>query len=76
MVGDDVKSISASDTANTAFSAARPECRGFTIVPKFSRTPDEWLPAMPMARVVASADNRRRLHTPAVAPNTPQVLVM
>ncbi len=66
----------ASDAETIALSAARPGCSGFAMVPKFSRNPADSLPAMPSAAVVVPGESRRRLHTPAVAPNTPQVLVM
>jgi hypothetical protein len=46
------------------------------IVPKFSRRPAAWLPAMESARAVASASRPSSLALAAAAAKVPQVAVV
>jgi hypothetical protein len=49
----DVNPACASSAAVTPFSAARPACKGFVIVPKFSRKPDAMLAAIPKVELTS-----------------------
>ena len=61
--------------APTPLSEERPAWKGLVIVPKFSRRPADWLPAIDSARAVASRSSPIRRALAAAAANVPQVAV-
>jgi len=71
-----VKFFDARKAAVMPLCAARPGWNGLHMVPNISRSPDDWVAAMPSAHVICCALSLRTRPTAAAAPNTPAVPVM
>ena len=65
----------ANDTLATPLSDERPAWKGLVMVPKFSRSPADWLPAMDSARAVASSSRPISLDAAAADAKVPHVAV-
>src|SRR3954464_5279419 len=70
-----VQPYEANCAAATPLSEERPAWKGLVIVPKFSRRPADWLPAIDSARQVASSDRPISFDAAAAAAKVPQLPV-
>ena len=75
MFGLAVQPRAAKSAATTPDSEDRPAWNGFVMVPKFSRSPADWLPAMERALSIASLSSPASRPAAAAAANVPQVAV-
>ena len=76
MVSAEVNPLWASKVASRPLWADRPGWKGLVIDPNTSLIPEAWVPAIPNAAIIWSADNPRILPAAIAEPNTPHVPVM